>query len=956
MRGNLTITDATGNRPASALEKMRQGADQFPNAELLRLTGWRLAVLLLSAFAGFTLLAYGGLAMTKGEGSFAAVWMPNAIAISLMVHFRSRSEKFIYPALFAGSFAGNILAGSSLFMSGAVSLANVLEIGVALVLLRKMSRVPPDMERVVDLARFVFLAAIIAPLGSAAMATAALLASGNGSWEAFAGWYVADAMGIMLIAPPLLVIIGTLRGHYPVVRRHRLEWLAIMGGGFFATLAIFWQSEYPILFLTAPVLVLHAFRLGSFGTALALAQVAITASAMTAAGHGPINLVSGPINEQLIILQVFLVSGFVMSLPVAAAVAHQYRTMRQLRMRKQQFRMLAKNVSDAVLQYDMNGVCTYASPSVKSVLNLPQEHFVGNRANAQVHPDAQAEITEIQRRLLSGETTKERFTYRRLLDDEKGEAVYIEADCVRSSIDPEDADDEHAIFVSCRNVTVRVELERNLVRARKHAENAATAKSQFLANMSHEIRTPMNGVLGFTELLLASDLTPRQRHHAQLIDESGKSMMRLLNDILDLSKVEAGQTQVTQEYVPLAHLLQSCAMLHSANAIQKGLQIKLDLDPALPQAIVSDGLRLRQIVLNLIGNAVKFTDAGTITLRAAVSGQNMLIGVEDTGIGIPSNRVDSIFNPFEQADNATSRKYGGTGLGLTISRQMAQLLGGSLSVSSVEGSGSCFMLELPLRLPSKEAAIPTATPARPEDKRLRRSARILLAEDHDINRILVTTMLERCGQQVETAENGEVAFAAIKAARAQGKPFDLVLMDIQMPLCDGYAATRAIRSAGISASELPIVALTANVYDEDKRAVIDAGMQAHLSKPLVLDDLMQTLRRWLPQQEDTAPAPLAPAARSQPAGTMQHSPALLAKWQARRKEALDAVSHALRQNLLEGTDAEELARIVHKLAGTAGMFGEENLGSKALAFERALKAQGASEDRERLAEELLRAA
>ncbi len=956
MGGNQEIMEAQAAKARAAIQGMRNSALKFPNSAGLRLRGWQLPWLLLIAFGGFTALAYGGVALTKGEGSFAAVWMPNAIAIAFFLHFRPKFETLLYSVLFAGSLAGNVLAGSDPWMGAAFSVANVVEISVALLLLRMMARIPPDMERVSDLARFVFLAALIAPLASSIVVISVMVLAGVASWEAWLGWYVADAMGIMLIAPPLLIIIGTLRGQYPVVRRHWGEWLGIMAGGFFATFAIFWQDGFPILFLTAPVLVLHAFRLGSFGTALALAQVATTATIMTALGHGPVTLVDGPINERLMILQIFLVSGFVMSLPVAAAVAAQHQTMRQLRMRKQQFKMLAKNVSDAVMQYDMTGVCTYASPSVRNVLDLPPEHFIGKVADSQIHPEAQEAISEIQRRLLSGESAKERFTYRRLLDDADGEAVYIEADCVRSSVDPDDLDDEQSIFVSCRNVTARVQLERNLVRARKHAENAATAKSQFLANMSHEIRTPMNGVLGFTELLLQSDLTPKQRHHAELIDESGKSMMRLLNDILDLSKVEAGQIEVTQEPVELAQLLRSCAMLHSANASQKGLALEVDLDPSLPHTIISDSLRLRQIILNLAGNAVKFTESGTITLRAALNGDTILIGVEDTGIGIPSNRVEGIFKPFEQADNATSRKYGGTGLGLAISRQMAQLLGGSLSVSSISGTGSCFMLRLPVRLPEPDTERAAAPKQAPVTTQLPRSARILLAEDHDINRILVTTMLEKCGQCVETAENGEEAFAAVMSAHNEGRPFQLVLMDIQMPLCDGYSATRQIRAAGVTPSELPIVALTANVYDEDKRAVIEAGMQAHLSKPLVLNELMEALCMWLPERNTlpamaaTVPDPAAPAAAS------QHSPALLAKWQLRRQEALDAVSDALRTNRLEGASAQELARIVHKLAGTAGMFGEAVLGAKALAFERALKDELSAGNRQRLAEELLVAA
>jgi CheY-like chemotaxis protein len=385
-------------------------------------------------------------------------------------------------------------------------------------------------------------------------------------------------------------------------------------------------------------------------------------------------------------------------------------------------------------------------------------------------------------------------------------------------------------------------------------------------------------------------------------------------------------------------------------------------DPDLPDPIISDSLRLRQILLNLLSNAVKFTDKGTVTLETKVTGDEIVFAVQDSGIGIEQDRLDAIFNPFEQADNATSRKFGGTGLGLTISRHLAELLGGSLSATSKPSEGSRFELTLPLIEPelTKPAthAGPEAAAADPTN--LIAGSRILLAEDHDINQMLVTAMLEKCGQSVEVAEDGEQAVAAVMEAQASGAPFDLILMDIQMPECDGYTATATLRELGISAEQLPIVALTANAFDDDVQAAKNAGMQGHLAKPLRFSALVETLQRHLPTTGPEKSVPVHAASDAAPLevlpDTSSAKPSLEQRWRQRRGEAIDAVSEALRKGEFDGEPAEELARVMHKLAGTAGMFGEDRLGAKAGALERSLKASTDVDTRIKLAADLLKVA
>ncbi|WP_336985653.1 MASE1 domain-containing protein [Altererythrobacter aquiaggeris] len=928
----------------------------------LDLGGRRLAMAMCLATLAYALLAYGSIMLTRGDGVFAAVWMPNAIALALLLHLRPKRAAPVYLAIFLGSLSANAATRSIEAATIGFSIANMMEVIAASYFLRKLGCRKPKMERMEDLAQLVFSAGIIAPAISATIAAISLASAGGDFASAWADWYIADALGMILITPILLIMFDTLTGRTRVTVRHPAEWTGIIAGGFILTSAVFIQSDYPLLFIVLPGIAFAAFRLGVLGTAIALLQVAVTSTIFTWQGHGPIMLASNTIGVGLIVLQVFLATGFVMGLPIAAAVDGRRSATERLRLREAQLALLANNVSDAVMSYDSTGLCVYASPSVREVLAEKPSTFVGKRPSDRVHPDARERVEQAQRRLVNGTSETERFTYRRFIDGKDGKPCYIEANCRLITADNANDEDSGGIIVSCRDVTQRVDLEHKLVRARRHAENAAHAKSEFLANMSHEIRTPMNGVLGFADLLLKSDLPVEARRHVELIEESGKSMMRLLNDILDISKIEAGRIVVSEEPVNLCHLLSGCLKLHTANAAQKGVELVWQPGPSLPPMVVTDGLRLRQIIHNLLGNAVKFTGHGSVTLQAGADGGTLAIAIEDTGIGIDPARIAAIFGQFEQADKTTSRRFGGTGLGLAISRQLAELLGGTLEAASPGPSGSRFELRIPLVVPA--AVTPGAGPS-PEPKlpdgpqTMPAPSRILLAEDHDINRILATAMLERCGQTVEIAADGKQAVAAALAAHDRGQPFQLVLMDVQMPECDGYEATRSLRAAGFTAEELPIVALTANAYEEDIKAALESGMQAHLAKPLVFGSLVQVLQRWLPMAaaaDASAAERNAGVDRAQDNGCESSGDTLQTRWLGRRGEALAAVRLLVGPGKMSADQLQDIARTVHKLAGTAGMFGEGGLGEMAGQLERAIKTGAGQSEYARLAEDLLQAA
>ena len=919
---------------------------------------WLAMLVALAGAALFGLAAYESIQFSRGDGRIAVVWLPNALAVAFLLRFTVPREELFLVALWLGNAVANLSAGDAVAPALGFAGANVLEIVVGLFLIRRTCGARPDMAESSHLLRFVLYAGFLAPLASAATMTVVTAAGGTMDAAISAKWFVGDALGMVLIAPIVMVLIDAWNRRTRPSASQLREWAVLALITLAVTGAVFAQSAYPLLFLVPPVVLLCAFRLGSLGTAFGTLAVAGIGTTATAAGVGPIALSEAGFTVKLMILQLFLASTFLLGMPVAAILQTRGRVTDALAERERRFALLTASITDAVMQYDAAGQCVYVSPSSENVLGVSGDVFIHKRPSERAHPDSLPYISAVERRLVSGESEKERLTYRRYLDDaETGKPVWIEADC--ATIRHHLTGERDGIIVSARDVTARVELEDKLVDARKAAERADEAKSRFLANMSHEIRTPMNGVLGFAELLLRTELDREQRAHAELIVESSRSMMALLNDVLDISKIEAGQIEVHNEPVDIAHLLRGCVRLHQAHAARKGVALDAQIDEDIPVFVSTDPLRLRQIVNNLVGNAVKFTDDGNVTLSARRGREGfVVIAIEDTGIGIEDTRLEMIFKPFEQADGAISREFGGTGLGLSISRQLADLLGGSLEVRSRVGEGSCFTL----RLPAPRAEAPpqphTAPPLQNAGERRERArpapSRVLLVEDHDVNRMLMTQMLERCGQTVAVAEDGHEAIEAVLEARANAMPFDLVLMDIQMPRCDGYTAARTIRRDGIKADELPIVALTANAFPEDKIAAKRAGMQAHLAKPIVFDDLVAALVTWLPVRivdEESAAGSDMEGGDGNPGASASNE--LQDRWEMRRSEAIEAVRAVAKGAQLDRDAADQLARTMHKLAGTAGMFGEVQLGEKARNFERALRAGMDRKVCHKLAEELL---
>ncbi|MDD5395034.1 MAG: ATP-binding protein [Thiothrix sp.] len=530
-----------------------------------------------------------------------------------------------------------------------------------------------------------------------------------------------------------------------------------------------------------------------------------------------------------------------------------------LRTNQEKTRTIVDSIADALVVTDSSGTIIETNPAVLDVFGYTQSELQGQNVTLLMYAEqASPHAGYLQRYLSSGKANILGKPRQLQVRHKNGQPIPIEMTINEARVG------DNVIFTSiARDITQRLQTKEALTKARDAALEATRLKSEFLANMSHEIRTPMNGIIGMSQLLLDTPLDQEQRDLARTVRQSGETLLRIINDILDLSRIEAGRFNIYKGNFNLLEMVQGIIDLLAESAHNKGLELGFSIDYSVPTNLVSDSVRLRQILLNLLGNAIKFTEKGRVLLNiqaAGSKGQSLLLRfeVQDTGCGIDAKDLPKLFGAFSQLDGSSTRQYGGTGLGLAISKQLAHLLGGEIGVDSVPGIGSRFWFTAEVQTtpaaghePAAPAPIKPAPPA-PVAPTLPAAAnaptpipqnlRILLVEDHLVNQKVALTMLKRLGYgQTDCATNGKEALRMV-----QEQDYSLVLMDCQMPVMDGYTATREIRKLGSGKfKELPIIALTAHAMKGDDDKCYAAGMDDYLTKPVTPATLQSHIDKWV---------------------------------------------------------------------------------------------------------------
>jgi PAS domain S-box-containing protein len=574
---------------------------------------------------------------------------------------------------------------------------------------------------------------------------------------------------------------------------------------------------------------------------------------------------------------------------------------------------LVESVPVPIYVKDREGRYARVNLAYCDMFGLSREALIG-RTVEETHPEPLAEMhARSDRCVLDGATTA-RYEFRARLHD--GRTV----DCVASKAALRSPQGEITGLVgTVIDITDQKQATRALMQAKEAAESASRMKSEFLANMSHEIRTPMNGIIGMTDIVLDTPLDEQQREYLGIVKSSAGSLLEIINGILDFSKIESGKLSLEHRAFDLPRLLADTLMPMAPHAMERGVDLRMEIDPSLPARWLGDPGRLRQILNNLLGNAVKFTEAGEVVLSVHEMTRRpddprrwLRFSVRDTGIGISPERHAQIFEPFVQEDNSITRRFGGTGLGLSITRHLCHLMGGDISLTSVPGQGSEFVAELPFE---PDADVPfTSPPMQPEpmagivpaEAAPLASAQVLLAEDNAINELLTVTLLRRWGHKVTVAGDGAQAVMLFSERR-----FDLVLMDVHMPGVSGLEATSHMRDIERETHRprTPVIALTANAMPDDRRRCLDAGMDDYVSKPLHAEDLRQAIDRQLRRARSAGLR--SDAYRKALAGA---DPGTLEIISGAFVRALPGELAAMREAVAEG-DAQVLALRAHSMKG-----------------------------------------
>lgn len=815
-----------------------------------------------------------GLVFAIPPGNATSVWPPSGIAFVALLLFGYR----VWPGVFFGSLFANLTTEVSVVVAASMGVGNTLEAIAGVWLTRRVvgGRLPCSSAR--NVFRFGAIAALVSTLG-AFVGAGSLVAGGSATAAQFfpnwLTWWLGDTAGILQVVP--LVLAWTRpREAYEGSRK---ELLLLASVSLAITLWIFapWRSQHlsdDFLYLVLIPPVWAALRFGRREVTALTALLATASIVATSRGLDPFRGEGSA--SAMLSLQAFLIVTSFTGMSLVGVVSSRRALEKQLResqedlevriqertadLRKaneelqeqilrrseteqalraseERFRLMVQNSSDIFVMVDAQGRQRYVSDAASTITGYSTEELTQQTVFDCVHPDDLPRLREVFEGAIAHPDEVARIEFRHAV--KSGGYVELEAFGQNRIADPHIG----AIVVTTRDITQRKNVQRELERAREAAEEASRAKSRFVANTSHEIRTPLNGIIGMANLLLDTSLTDEQRSYLHAIHVSSEHLLSLLQGVLDISRIEAGKLELDCKPFDPRELARNVVAAVSGTALEKGLCVDLEIDGAVPDRLSGDEQRLRQVLINVLGNAVKFTDKGRVAMSISAESfsggrARILIEVQDTGIGIPSDRLRDVFEPFVQADSSSTRRYGGSGLGLAISRELTALMGGQLEARSEAGTGTCFTVRVPLPVVTTSVVFKAPQPRPAPAPKASRQLRILLADDNRVNQRVTTVFLEKQGHQVVVADNGRAAVEAFQKDR-----FDLVLMDVQMPDLDGLEATAMIRSIEGESSQkrVPIIALTAHATTEDEQRCREAAMDGFLTKPVRPAQLLEAI-------------------------------------------------------------------------------------------------------------------
>ncbi len=625
----------------------------------------------------------------------------------------------------------------------------------------------------------------------------------------------------------------------------------------------------------------------------------------------------------------------------------------------EQLRLYARAIetaANAIVITDRNGTIQWVNPAFTRMTGYAREEAIGQNPRVlKSGKHDRAFYENLWQTILSGKVWKGEVINKR-----KDGTLYHEEMTIAPVLDERGGITHFAAIK--QDVTERKQFQQQLEEALQQAQSASRAKSEFLANMSHEIRTPMNGILGMAQLLSHTPLNEEQRDYVETLQQSAESLLSLLGDILDITQIESGKMHLHYAPFDLRATARQVAHLFSARAKEKGLQVEVEIADGIPSQVIGDELRIRQILSNFVGNAVKFTEQGSIRIQIAPTDahdeQNVeeirhqhsidatcrtvwiRLAVSDTGIGIPPEKQQVIFDSFVQADSSSTRRYGGSGLGLAINRSLAQLMGGTIGVQSEVGKGSIFWVDLPVFVQSMEQCegMPlvgaSTTPAKAQGIAVWNGLSVLLVEDNEINRKVALRLLQQMGCQVDVATDGTEAVEKTASQR-----YDIVLMDVHMPQMDGLEATRRIREREQATGwHQLIIAMTASVTKEDVNRCLEAGMDDYLSKPVRLEVLRRMVEKWTQpgdELQERAHQPIDVGFLAEmTGGDEDFTVELLQEYLNSAPPLIEQIETAM-----QNADADTLARSAHTLKGSSRSVGAQALAEIAYNLERAGKEQ-----------------